>query len=146
MLLHTKTWDASHIFRLQICSVRTCTIAAPYINIQKIHIEISEIHKHTVPCPSSSQLSLTLLLSFIASPKLTLKAMDPTYPLVPIANFIGCVLSLIPLLHMDTRFWNTGVYVFVLWSFLSCFPVAINTVVWSNDVKDRAPVWCDICK
>lgn len=71
--------------------------------------------------------------------------MDPTYPLVPIANFIGCVLALVPLFHMDTRLWNTGVYVFVLWSFLACFQTAINTVVWSKDVEDRAPVWCDIC-
>lgn len=73
--------------------------------------------------------------------------MDPTYPLVPIANFIACVLVVVPLFHMvTTRFWNTGVYLFALWVFLTSFSFAVNTIVWSNDVKDRAPVWCDICE
>lgn len=72
--------------------------------------------------------------------------MDPTYPLVPIANFIACALVVVPLLHMVTRSWNTGVYVFALWTFLSSLSYAVNTIVWANDDKDRAPVWCDICK
>lgn len=72
--------------------------------------------------------------------------MDPTYPLVPIANFLACVLVVIPLAHMLTRPWNTGVYFFALWTLLSSLSTAINTLVWSNNVKDRAPIWCDICK
>lgn len=72
--------------------------------------------------------------------------MDPTYPLVPIANIIACVLAVIPLLHMVNRSWNTGVYAFGLWLFLISFTIAINTIIWSNDAKDRVPVWCDICK
>lgn len=72
--------------------------------------------------------------------------MDPTYPLVPIANFIAFVLTLIPLLHVSRRPWNAGVFVFALWLSLICLSTAINTIVWSNDVEDRAPVWCDICK
>lgn len=72
--------------------------------------------------------------------------MNPTYPLVPIANFTACALAVIPLLHMVNRSWNTGVYVFALWLFLVSFNLALNTVIWSNDSKDKAPVWCDICK
>lgn len=72
--------------------------------------------------------------------------MDPTYPLVPIANFIAFALTLIPLLHVGRRPWNAGVFVFALWLSLICLSTAINTTVWSNDVEDRAPVWCDICK
>lgn len=72
--------------------------------------------------------------------------MDPTYPLVPIANFIACILVLIPLFHMGSRPWNTGVYVFALLSFLATFSIAVNTIVWANDAKDRAPIWCDISK
>lgn len=72
--------------------------------------------------------------------------MDPTYPLVPIANIIGCALVLIPLFHMVTRSWNTGVYVFAFWVFLSCLSFTVNTIVWSNDANDKAPVWCDICE
>lgn len=72
--------------------------------------------------------------------------MDPTYPLVPIANFIACALAVIPLFHMVNRSWNTGVFVFALWLVLENLSTAINTIVWSDDAKDRAPVWCDICK
>lgn len=24
--------------------------------------------------------------------------------------------------------------------------MAVNTIIWSNNDNDRAPVWCDICK
>lgn len=72
--------------------------------------------------------------------------MDPTYPLVPIANFFACALSVIPLFHMVNRSWNTGVYVFALWLLLISLTNAIDTIIWSNDTNDRAPVWCDISK
>lgn len=72
--------------------------------------------------------------------------MDSTYPLVPIANFIACALILIPLIHVATRSWNTGVCVFAFWTFLQSLSTAVNTIVWSDYVKDRAPVWCDICE
>lgn len=29
--------------------------------------------------------------------------MDPTYPLVPIANFIACILVALPLFHMVNK-------------------------------------------
>lgn len=72
--------------------------------------------------------------------------MDPTYPLVPTANFLACVLVVIPLAHMLTRPLKTGVYLFAFWVLLSSLSTAINTLFWSNDVENRAPIWCDICK
>lgn len=72
--------------------------------------------------------------------------MDPSYPLVPTANFAACALAIMPLFYMVKRSWNTGVYAFVLWLFLSSFSFAVNTIIWSSDVEDKAPVWCDICK
>lgn len=95
-------------------------------------------HAHESPLHHSSEIPP----SFSLHPD----PMDPTYPLVPIANFLACVLVVIPLAHMLTRPWNTGVYFFALWTLLSSLSTAINTLVWSNDVKDRAPIWCDICK
>lgn len=71
--------------------------------------------------------------------------MDPTYPLVPIANFIACALIIISLFHMVDRSWNVGVFVFALWVFLASLSTAINTIIWSRDTNDRAPIWCDIC-
>lgn len=72
--------------------------------------------------------------------------MDPTYPLVPIANFIASGLAVIPLFHMATQTWNTGVYIYALWLFLISLSSAINGIIWSNNVKDVAPVWCDISR
>lgn len=72
--------------------------------------------------------------------------MDPTYPIVPIANFVAFALAVIPLFHVVHRSCNTGVFVFAFWLSLISLATAINTTVWSSDAKDRAPVWCDICK
>lgn len=72
--------------------------------------------------------------------------MDPTYPLVPFANFIACVLVVLPVFHMLKRSWNTGVIAFAFWIFLLSLQTAVNTIVWSDDAKDISPVWCDISK
>lgn len=71
--------------------------------------------------------------------------MNPTYPLVPIANFIGCTIVSISLLNMATRTCNTGVYIFSFWVFLLNLSCVVNTIIWANDAKDTAPVWCDLC-
>lgn len=71
--------------------------------------------------------------------------MDPTYPLVPIANFIAVALVIVPIFHLVARSWNTGVYyVYALWVSLLSLSIAVNTIVWSSDANDRAPIWCDI--
>lgn len=72
--------------------------------------------------------------------------MDPTYPLVPTANVIACVLVVIPLFHMVDRSWNTGVFGLAIWIALQSISKAVNSIIWSSDTEDRAPVWCDICK
>lgn len=72
--------------------------------------------------------------------------MDPTYPLVPIANLIACALAVIPLFNMVNISLNTGAFIFAIWLFLINFSTAINTIIWSSDAEDRAPVWCDICE
>lgn len=70
--------------------------------------------------------------------------MDPTYPLAPISNFIGCFLILVSLVGIVTRPWNTGVFMLVVYVSLKSLVIGINTTVWSNNVKDVAPIWCDI--
>lgn len=70
--------------------------------------------------------------------------MDPTYPLVPIANFIGCFLILVSLVGLLHRPWNTGVSMFAIYAFLQSLIVGIDAIVWSDNVNDVAPVWCDI--
>lgn len=70
--------------------------------------------------------------------------MDPTYPLVPIANFIGCLLTLISLVDLVACPWNTGVFMFAIYNLFQSLVVGISTIVWSDNNGDIAPVWCDV--
>ena len=72
-------------------------------------------------------------------------ARDPTYPLFPVFSFIGFVLCLIPLpWHLHA--WNSGTCAFMIWTALSCLVGFVNSVVWSGNVNNPAPIWCDICE
>lgn len=70
--------------------------------------------------------------------------MDPTYPLAPIANLLGSVLVLLPVFTKFRRSWNTGVCMLAIWVSIENFANGINTIVWSDNTDDVAPVWCDI--
>lgn len=71
-------------------------------------------------------------------------AMDPTYPLAPIANFVGCFLIITTLSSLCYRPWNTGVFMLAVYVFLQSLVVGVNAIVWSDNAGDVAPVWCDI--
>ncbi|KAI0309274.1 pheromone A receptor-domain-containing protein [Amylostereum chailletii] len=71
--------------------------------------------------------------------------MDPTYPLVPIANLLSAFLVLLALLSNGVRqSWNTGVTMFGFWIFVVAVCIGVNTIVWSDNTNNSAPVWCDI--
>lgn len=72
--------------------------------------------------------------------------MDPTFPLVPITNALACVLILIPLIHLLSGPWNTGVCMFGIWVFFVGVATCVNTSLFSDNVNDKAPIWCDICE
>lgn len=72
--------------------------------------------------------------------------MDPTYPLLPIVNWIAFVLVLLPLTTSIRRAWNVGVISFSLWIASQCLFRGVNTIVWADNVNNIAPVWCDISK
>lgn len=69
------------------------------------------------------------------------KAMDPTYPLVTIANVLACFLLT---LSISTRFRSVPVTVFQVWVLLMCLIRAVDSIIWSNNVRDIIPVWCTI--
>jgi pheromone a factor receptor len=72
-------------------------------------------------------------------------AIDPTYPLYPIACFISMILVLIPLpWHMQA--WNTGTVMYMLWTAVGLLNQFVNSIVWKDNAINWAPVWCDICK
>ncbi|KAF8145345.1 pheromone B alpha 1 receptor [Mycena galopus ATCC 62051] len=56
---------------------------------------------------------------------------------------IGVLCSSVPLpWHLEA--WNTGTCLYMVWTGLACLVFFINSIVWSGNVIDWAPVWCDI--
>ncbi|KAJ1300850.1 hypothetical protein OPQ81_002490 [Rhizoctonia solani] len=65
---------------------------------------------------------------------------DPPFPAV-------CALALVLLLlalptHMRAR--NSGTLLYIGWSFFATLFIFVNSLVWSGNISDPAPVWCDI--
>ncbi|KAJ7189820.1 putative pheromone receptor [Mycena pura] len=58
-------------------------------------------------------------------------------------SFLGLVLSLIPLRwHLEA--WNVGTCMFMIWTALGNLIFFINSIVWSGNVIDWSPTYCDI--
>jgi len=58
--------------------------------------------------------------------------------------FLGFVVCAIPLpWHWES--WNTGTCLFMIWTGLACLIQFINSVIWTGNAINWAPVWCDIC-
>ena len=70
--------------------------------------------------------------------------MDPTFPLVPIANFVACLLILLSVSKSMFQAWNVGACSFAFWTALSGFGIAVNSIIWSDNAENKAPIWCDI--
>ncbi|KAI0334179.1 fungal pheromone STE3G-protein-coupled receptor [Cubamyces sp. BRFM 1775] len=68
---------------------------------------------------------------------------DPTYPAFPILAIFGAVVVLIPL-PWHCQAWNAGTCLFMIWTSIACLNLAINSIVWSDNALNPAPVWCDI--
>nr|AAQ96343.1 pheromone receptor Rcb2 B1 [Coprinopsis cinerea] len=69
--------------------------------------------------------------------------LDPTYPLFPIFAFIGFIISLVPLpWHLQA--WNSGTCFFMAWTSLACLNQFVNSIVWSGNVTNHSPIWCEI--
>ncbi|KAI0776712.1 pheromone A receptor-domain-containing protein [Trametes elegans] len=68
---------------------------------------------------------------------------DPTYPAFPVLAILGAVVALVPL-PWHFQAWNAGTCLFMIWTSIACLNLAINSIVWSNNVLNTAPVWCDI--
>jgi hypothetical protein len=78
-------------------------------------------------------------------------------------SFFGFVLCAIPFywhfkgkratIHLDWSILsendnvarNTGTCLFMIWTGLGCLLQCINSIVWNNNMINRAPVYCDIC-
>ncbi|KAH9856256.1 GPCR fungal pheromone mating factor [Lenzites betulinus] len=65
------------------------------------------------------------------------------YPILPITAFVGAFLVLIPVpSHWRAR--NYATVSLVAWLFVLDLIYGINSIVWSDNVRIRLLVWCDI--
>ena len=72
-------------------------------------------------------------------------AVDPTFPLYPIACFLASFMLLLVLLTSFIRqSWNFGVAILCFWLFLENFTYGINAIVWSDNADVRLYVYFDI--
>lgn len=69
--------------------------------------------------------------------------MDPTFPLVPVANFLCAILVLL-LLPWRFSSWSTAIRVYIVWLAVLCTCRGISSIIWRDNTDDVAPVWCDI--
>jgi len=58
-------------------------------------------------------------------------------------SFIGFLMCAIPFYwHLEA--WNTGTCLYMAWTGLGCLIQCINSIVWNNNIINKAPVYCDI--
>lgn len=89
-------------------------------------------------CTLSSHINLS------ACQPTNFASMDPTYPLVPVANFLACILVLSSMSKSMFQSWNVGACSFAIWVVIMGFTVAVDAIIWADNVENIAPVWCDI--
>jgi pheromone a factor receptor len=55
----------------------------------------------------------------------------------------GFILSVVPLYwHLES--WNVGTCMYMIWTALGCLVHFVDSIVWSGNAINWAPVWCDI--
>ncbi|KZV71043.1 fungal pheromone STE3G-protein-coupled receptor [Peniophora sp. CONT] len=72
-------------------------------------------------------------------------AVDPTYPLYPLACILASICVFSVLLNSFVRqSWNLGVTFLCFWLLIENMAGAINTIVWSDNADVRFYIYCDI--
>ena len=72
-------------------------------------------------------------------------AVDPTYPLYPIATLLASVMLLMVLTTSIVRQnWNLGVAFLCFWLFLENLADGTNAILWSDSADVKLYVYCDI--
>ena len=72
-------------------------------------------------------------------------AVDPSYPLYPIACVLASTGTFLVLLTSFIRQnWNLGVAFLCFWLFLENIAGAVNTITWADNADVKLYVLCDI--
>ena len=66
------------------------------------------------------------------------------YPILPVGAFIAAFLVLIPA-FWHWRAGNVPTVSLIVWLFTLNVVYGANSLAWSNNVWDKAPIWCNIC-
>ena len=74
-----------------------------------------------------------------------MRAVDPTYPLYPIATLLASVMLLLVLLtNFIRQSWNFGVVLLCFWLFFENLTHGINAILWSDNFDIKFDIYCDI--
>ncbi|KZV61732.1 STE3-domain-containing protein [Peniophora sp. CONT] len=74
-------------------------------------------------------------------------AVDPSYPLYPIACILAAAMLLLVLLTSFIRQrWNRGVAFLCFWLFFENLTGGINTILWADNADIKLYAYCDIGK
>ena len=72
-------------------------------------------------------------------------AVDPTYPLYPIACMLAAAMLLLVLLTSFVRqSWNLGVAFLCFWLFFENLINGVDAIVWSDNAEVKLGIYCDI--
>ena len=72
-------------------------------------------------------------------------AVDPTYPLYPVACVLATVMLFLVLLTSFIRQnWNFGVALLCFWLSLLNLTNGVNAILWSDNNNVKLYVYCDI--
>ncbi|VDB95843.1 unnamed protein product [Peniophora sp. CBMAI 1063] len=72
-------------------------------------------------------------------------AVDPTYPLFPIANILSAAMLLLVLLTSLVRqSWNLAVGFLCFWLLVDNVTTAANSIIWSDNADVKLYAYCDI--
>ncbi|KAI0317112.1 pheromone A receptor-domain-containing protein [Amylostereum chailletii] len=122
-------------------------VLSPIINIvSRAHAGPASRYSIKTPMKIASLTPfLGLLIASRRSRLCPSQIMDPTYPLVPVVNFIAACLMLFTILTVKVReTLNVGILILCIWLFIACLIQGLEAIVWSKNAENKAPVWCDI--
>lgn len=72
-------------------------------------------------------------------------AVDPTYPLYPIASILAAAMLLLVLFTSFIRqSWNLGVTFLCFWLFFENLTQGIDAILWADNADVKLYVYCDI--
>ncbi|VDC07979.1 unnamed protein product [Peniophora sp. CBMAI 1063] len=73
------------------------------------------------------------------------RAVDPTFPLLSVADFLSAVMLLLVLLtSFVRRSWNLGVTFLCVWLFVNGLTAGSNLIIWSDNATIRLHAYCNI--